>query len=223
MALLFAAGLTAGCDPMQNSRVARGQLVTTGVSQYDEYFHKVHDAQTDGLGWADERTENRKAVGAALGLPPRPSADTLVAALRERMSSGTSLGPAVETMARAELARAERVEARAPVLEDLANQADDLRPRVKRDLPPNSPKRRSTENELAAAADELRHLAVFARSHGHEARRFVSELSAVTKANYEPRAATPSVSAPPSKKPARPASTPKPAEPKKAAPEVFTP
>jgi hypothetical protein len=209
--------------------VARGQLVTTGLGQYDEYFRKVHDAQNDGRTWSDERTENRKALAAALGLPPKPSSDALVAALRERVSSGTSLRPAVEVTARGELARADRVEARAPALEELANQADDLRPRVKRDLPTDAAKRRSTENELAAAAEELRHLAVFARSHAHEARRFVSDLSSITGASYAARA-TPAPSAtatPTAKKPAapRPASGPKPTEPKPAAPppEVFTP
>jgi len=215
------------CDPLQNSRVARGQLVTTGVGQYDEYFRKVHDAQNDGRAWSDERTDNRKALASALGLPPKPSAEALVAALRERVSSGTSLRPAVEVTAHGELSRADRVEGRAPALEELANQADDLRPRVKRDLPNDAAKRRSTENELAAAAEELRHLAVFARSHAHEARRFVSDLSAVTGASYGPRA-TPAPSATATaKKPTapRPAATPKPAEPKPPAPppEVFTP
>jgi len=223
---LVASLSVSACDPIQSSRVARGQLVTTGVGAYDEYFRKVHDAQNEGRAWADERTENRKPLASALGLPPRPSADTLVAALRERVSSGTSLRPAVEVAARGELARADRVEARAPALEDLANQADDLRPRAKRELANDGAKRRSTDAELAAAAEELRHLAVFARSHAHEARRFVNDLSSVTGTSYAAKA-TPAPSAPPpaKKPPGRGAAPPKPADPKPPAPkpEVFTP
>ena len=232
LTLLAALSAAPACDPLQGSRVARGQLVTTGVGQYDEYFRKVHDAQDEGRAWSDERANNRKALASTLGLPAKPSSEALVAALRERVSSGTSLRPVVEVTAHGELARADRVEARAPAFEELANQADDLRPRVKRDLPNDAAKRRSTESELAAAAEELRHLAVFARSHAHEARRFVGDLSGVTGATYTPRA-TPAPSAPPAPKkpPPRSGGAPKPAEPKPAepkppappSPEVFTP
>ncbi len=234
VALALAALLAplSACDPLQSSRVARGQLVSTGVGVYDDHFRKVHDEQRAGRGWADERQETRKPLVAALGLLPGAQAEVITAALRERMKSPSSsaLGASVAAVARAELSRADRIEARGPGLEELASVGEDLRPRAKHDFPPDSAKRREVENELTASAHELRQLAIMARAHAREARRFVAELGAITNVSYAAPGA--SVAATPPKKaprpaPAAPKGDPKPAEkPPETKPgggEVFTP
>ena len=191
-----ASGALFGCDiSFQNSRMARGQLAQVGLDPYDDYFKKVHAEQVAGAAWADERKENRKSLVTTLGLLPDASGEVISAAVQDRAKTqGTaSVSGAVDTVAKAELARADRIEARAPVLEDLANQGDDLRPRVARDFPRDSSKRRDADNELAGSAHELRQLAITARTHAREARRFAAELGQAVGATYAPK---PGASAP---------------------------
>jgi hypothetical protein len=196
VALAIPSGALVGCDlSFQNSRMARGQLAQVGLDPYDDYFKKVHAEQVSGAAWADERKENRKSLVTTLGLLPDASGEVISAAVQDRAKTqGTaSVAGVVDSVAKAELARAERIEARAPVLEDLANQGDDLRPRVARDFPRDSSKRRDADNELAGAAHELRHLAITARTHAREARRFAADLGQAVGVTYAPK---PGASAP---------------------------
>lgn len=246
----------AGCDiSFQNTRMARGQLAVVGVSAYDDYFKKVHTEQVAGAAWADERRETRKALITSLGLLPDASTDVILAAIRARIKSQSvaAVATEVDPVAKAELTRADKVEGRAPFLEELANQGDDLRPNVAKDFPRDSSKRRDAENELGASSHELRQLAISARTHAREARRFAAELGEAVGASYLPKpqasaeppsapqaSASTSSSAPtkkpppahtathatPPKPPSEPKPTP-PSEPKPPAPkptgEVFTP
>ena len=162
--------VVAGCDiSFQNTRMARGQLAVIGMNPYDDYFKKVHAEQVAGAAWTDERRETRKALITSLGLLPDASTDTILAAIRARIKtqSVAAVSPEVDPVAKAELARADKIEARAPLLEDLANQGDDLRPNVAKDFPRDSSKRRDAENELGASAQELRQLAIMALSLIH--------------------------------------------------------
>lgn len=191
-----ASGALLGCDiSFQNSRMARGQLASVGLDPYDDYFKKVHAEQVTGAAWADERKENRKSLVTTLGLLPDASGEVIAAAVRDRAKTqGTaSVASAVDPVAKAELTRADRIEGRAPLLEDLANQGDDLRSRVAQDFPRDSSKRRDADNELSASAHELRQLAITARTHAREARRFAADLGQAVGATYAPK---PGASAP---------------------------
>ncbi len=236
----LAAGTLDACEPYQNTRTARGQLASVGMNPYDDYFKKVHAEQVVGAAWGEERREARKGLIASLGLLPDATNDTILAAIRARIKaqSVAAVAPEVDAVAKAELSRADRVEAKAPTFEELANQGEDLKPNVAKDFPKDFSKRRDAENELGASAYTLRQLAIEARSHAREARRFAAELGETVGAQYLPKSAAsaepaPSASAsasasaaPATKKPPhpKPPSDPKPPAPKPTGGgETFTP
>ncbi len=190
---------------LPNTRVARGQLASLGMSPYDDYFKKVHAEQVSSTTWPDDRREARKPLVTTLGLLPDASSDVIVAAARERVRTQglASVVSIVDGVASRELARAERLDGVAKHLEELANEGDDLSPRTVKDFPADSSKRRDAQNELGAAVDALRQLAISARSQTRETRRFVAELGEATGTHH----AAPSASAPPPSPPAAPSAS----------------
>lgn len=223
-----------GCEPYQNTRVGRGQLATVGNPTYDELLKKVHAEQVGAEGWNEQRRDNRKALVTSLGLLPHATKETILSAIRARVkSSSVAAVPEVDTCAKGELERADKVLSRVGKYEELAKEADALRPGVPKDYPTDASKRRDAENELAASAYKMRELVKEAEEHAREARKFAEDLGQTVGAQFLPKQAPapePAPSAPtqasasaaPAKKPppkAAPKPAPKPAGDPKPAPK----
>ena len=68
------------------THVARGELFSTGLVVYDQYFESVHDLQVEAANLPDDRRASRSSITQALNLLPTASSEQILAQLRTRVA-----------------------------------------------------------------------------------------------------------------------------------------
>lgn len=72
------------------SRVESAELFEPGQTDYDTYFHDVHDLQVTSTGWPDERRASLRPLVDALGLTPDAADVTLIQTAHARVREASS-------------------------------------------------------------------------------------------------------------------------------------
>jgi hypothetical protein len=72
--------------------VGRGELFTTGLVVYDQYFESVHGMQVEAANLPDDRRASRSPITQALNLLPTASSDQILSQLRARIADLKSQG-----------------------------------------------------------------------------------------------------------------------------------
>jgi hypothetical protein len=216
LALLSAASTTS-CMLGGESRVAQGQLYTSGVPTYDAFFRDVHQAQVDAAAWTDDKKGANKPLTTSLELTPDAPEVTIVQATHESSSKlakqpgsvrletdgttahvvasngtgdGASLFRAIEDSAHQELERAKRLHATEPKLDALAQRGTELETHVKTDFAKyGETKANEVTTELVAIHDVLAGLKTRAVSEAREGEDFVADLGRALETASEDKAA----------------------------------
>lgn len=119
-----------GCDFVNSpTKVASGQLYTSGDGKYDPYFNQVHQEQVAAASWVDDSKAARKPIVTALNLRPGASNSTIFSAARTKKSEA-SLASVIDETTSAERARAKKLTAEAEKLEDLLKRGEDLKKQI---------------------------------------------------------------------------------------------
>lgn len=206
-AILACSASQVSCAAFSSSKVARGELYTSGDGRYDSYFAAVHQEQAAARKWNDERKATRKPLITALAAPSSVSDGYLTSATKDRVrniggdgavldlsgprvvraaNSGPDRGffQASEETARAELGRARRLAALGAKLEALAKQGDGLKADADREFDgrvkadeKKSQHLREVRRELGEAASAMRGLASDARTQVDKAADFLDDLA----------------------------------------------
>lgn len=117
----------AGCSLfLPPTKTARGELYESGDFRYDPYFAEVHRQQANASRWPEESSASREPLVTALALRSGASNARIVSAL-ERKKDDASIAPVARRTATSEAARARRLSAALPKLEDLLKRGEDLR------------------------------------------------------------------------------------------------
>jgi hypothetical protein len=147
--LVLGAPSIAGCEGVFGpSKMAHGEVYTSGDSRYDGFFEAVHKEHEAAKSWPDEKTEARKGLVTLTGVREGSGDRTIVNAVRERakgagggarlevvqakvvLASGAKedapLFAAIEETAQREIDRARRLAAAAERLETLEKQGKEL-------------------------------------------------------------------------------------------------
>jgi hypothetical protein len=132
---VFAIGVVAptfasGCDFVNTpTKVANGQLYTSGDGKYDPYFNQVHQEQVTAASWPDDSKAARKSIVVALNLRPGASNSTIFSAAREKKGDA-ALGSVIDETTSAERARSKKLTAASEKLDDLHKRGEDLKKQV---------------------------------------------------------------------------------------------
>lgn len=205
--LLCFALVGSGCDLVgPKTRVAQGQLFTSGTARYDGWFREVHSAQLAAAAWPDERKQSRKALTQALGLLPSSDDALLVDAAGERAATlgggivfepeGTpSVAPgpasksdaaffrALEETAKAERARRERVRGQSVRAEQLGKSGDELKPHVEEDFGKGEDRTKEVRAEVLGGIDEMHKLVRSAEAEIKGSESFLADLKEAVAAD----------------------------------------
>jgi hypothetical protein len=199
------------------SRVAQGQLYTSGNPTYDAFFRDVHQSQVDASSWGDDKKGAHKALVTSLELTPDAPDVTIVQATHESSSKvakqpgsvrletdgttvhvvasggagdGGALFHAIEDAAHLELERAKRLHAAEPKLDALAQRGAELETHVKTDFGKyGDTKENEVAGELAAIHDVVAKLKARAESEARESEDFVADLGRALETASEEKAA----------------------------------
>jgi hypothetical protein len=186
------------------SRIAQGQLYTSGNPSYDAFFRDVHQQQRVEASWDDDKKDAKKPLLTTLDLTAETPDVTIVQMTHESASKGakqpgsvrldvdgaaprvvaaggggdaSALFHAVEETARQELDRAKRLRAIAPKLDALTKQEADLEGRVKTDFTKyGETKLNEVATELAATRDVVAKMKAHAEAEARESEDFVADL-----------------------------------------------
>jgi hypothetical protein len=183
LALLF---MTA-CELLTPTKVANGQLYTSGDGRYDPYFETVHQEQVAAANWPDESKAARKPIITALGLGSHPSNSTITSALRDKKGD-PNVGHAVDETSAAELDLARRLNVAAARLDELQKKGEDLKKQTIEDRKnlgvekvdeKKVDKKDEVKREMAAAVDAVGSMADDARKGAKEAEELAAKLQAI--------------------------------------------
>ncbi len=217
-ALGLCAGLfSASCMLTGESRIAQGQMYTSGNPTYDAFFRDVHQQQVDAASWGDDKKGAHKSLVSSLELTPDAPDVTIVQAAHESSSKvakqpgsvrletdgttahvvasggagdGGALFRAIEDTAHQELERAKRLHSVEPKIDALVKQGADLETRVKTDFTKyGETKANEVGNELLAVHDVLAKLKSRAESEARESEDFVADLGRALETASEEKAA----------------------------------
>ncbi len=200
------------------SQVKSGQLFQPGVAAYNDYFKQVHDLQVAAAGWDAEKAAARRPLVDALKLPPEAADVTIVQAAHERMvavahmvgstkmsirgedpkvnvesrgrldDAGKEIVKALESTAKAEMARTKALRDVPPKVDALDKTGRELEPKVRDDFAGHGGSAvANVHDELVASYDVLSKLSTDSRSQAREAEDFVADLQrAVSADSSEP-------------------------------------
>lgn len=73
-------------SPPAGTHVARGELFTTGLVVYDQYFESVHDLQVEAANLPDDRRASRSTITQAFNLLPTASTEQILTQVRSRIA-----------------------------------------------------------------------------------------------------------------------------------------
>ncbi len=205
------------CMLTGESRIAQGQLYTSGNPTYDAFFRDVHQQQVDEGTWHDDEKSLHKSLATTLELTPDAPEVTIVQAAHEGSSKvakqpgsvrleldgpaphvvvnggagdASALFHAVEDTARQELDRAKRLHAVEPKIEALAKQESDLESHVKADFSRyGDTKANEVSGELNATRDVLAKLKARAQAEARESEDFVADLGRALETASEDKVA----------------------------------
>lgn len=187
------------------SRIAQGQLYTSGNPSYDAFFRDVHQQQRVEASWDDDKKDAKKPLLTTLDLTAETPDVTIVQMTHESAAKGAkqpgsvrlevvdgaaphvvaaggggdagALFHAVEETARQELDRAKRLRALGPKIDALTKQEADLEGRVKADFTKyGETKLNDVTTELAATKDVLAKMKAHAEAEARESEDFVADL-----------------------------------------------
>lgn len=229
------AGAAVGCDMLEigvKSKVAEGQLYSSGEGRFDLYFQKVHGEQVAAKSWDADKKGARKPLAAYVGVGEAQSNAALFDAVKAKAQGGpykleveggapkvvvppkgdAALARAAEESVRLHLTHAKRVKDTGAKADDLAREGEGLEPAVKqRYAASGGDKEREVKRELKAAVVSMRHVARDAKHEDSDVEDFVKGLAEALGAPA-PKAAGSGATAPPKgtgagKPPPKPTST----------------
>jgi hypothetical protein len=173
-----------GCNVLQPTKTASGQLYQSGDTRYDPYFASVHEEQRTAASWRDEAKSSRKAIVKALDLDPEASNSRILSATRSKKGQG-SVGGAVEQTTSTESDRARRLHAAAARLDELRRRGDELKRQAAADREnmgadkadrAKVEKKDELKREISAAVDAVESMASDARKGSKEAEELAAKL-----------------------------------------------
>jgi hypothetical protein len=207
---------TASCMLNGESRIAQGQLYTSGNPTYDAFFRDVHQQQVVEQGWSDDKKGALKPLLASLDLTADAPDVTVVQRTHESAGKGAKqpgsvrldvdgtstrvvapagggdAGPlfhAVEETTRQELDRAKRLREIEPKLDALTKQEADLEARVKTDFSKyGESKANEVTTELVATRDVVAKMKAHAEAAARESEDFVADLGRALETASEEKA-----------------------------------
>lgn len=197
----FLAGSAVGCDMLEigvKSKVAEGQLYSSGEGRFDLYFQKVHAEQVAAKSWDADKKGARKPLASYVGVGEAQSNAALFDAVKAKAQGGpykleveggspkvvvppkgdAGLARAAEESVRMHLAHAKRVKETGAKADDLAREGEGLEPSVKqRYAATGGDKEREVKRELKAAVVAMRHVARDAKHEDSDVEDFVKGLA----------------------------------------------
>ena len=207
----------ASCVIGGQTRVAQGQLYTSGNPTYDALFRDVHQQQIEQASWGDDKKGAHKTLVAALDLTPDAPDVTIVQAAHESASKvakqpgsvrlevdgaapkvvaaggagdGAALFHAIEDTAKQELERAKRLRGMEPKLDTLTKQEGELESHAKADFAKYGEHRANeVASELVATRDVIAKLKLRAEAEARESEDFVADLGRALETASEDKVA----------------------------------
>lgn len=176
----------AGCEVLQPTKTAKGQLYQAGDSRYDPYFSSVHEEQLAAASWKDEAKHSRRPIVSALSLPADAANWRILNSTRDKKNA-PSLGGAVEQTTSSEIQRAHHLTSIATRLDELQRRGSELKSQVVTERsnlgadkadPAKVAKKDEVKRELSAAVSAIDSLASDARKGAKEAADLASKLKA---------------------------------------------
>jgi len=206
MAALGSASASAGCAGETAARVATGQPVTTGNSEFDAFFKQVNELRAEAAKADEDEAGARLLLVKALALPEEAGADTTVKAAGERAkklreaglmlhleltpeaklvtrgkgggSEGEAATKAIEEAARSSLALVRRMNELEARAADLQNKRRALRSKTQAEL---GERAEEVERELSASEGVIAEAAELGGKSAGSASQFVLSLAAAVE------------------------------------------